>query len=835
MVRFNIIGHGFLDVSDPSGVSFKAQNQHFRFAEISLGRSTEFSVPSTEHNRTMLDFGEDPAETGDMLRKVWPAQMIYDCDVVNGTIAVTGYSSEAFTCVFTIGNAEWIDAIQNRKLSECVSSWDKGVPWGTTSTPRDANDPFIDTVDEEIIKYDNGNRYSSTPWQLVPSVRVKAYIEDILTNLGITHNIDIDSDLWMVAGSMKGGGKDTVTISSTAANVVTISTQVENYLDIADIDIEWATVLLFDGGAVGGGSFPAKAIEAQRDIQITFPTNMPDCYCVKWSRKLSRYEQVGGGSNLSGQTVTLHKGDKVFFASTPVRWNGYQDTFHPYSFTVDIVSDGNLALGETWFMRNNHPDMTVFEFLKSVALATGTEITVDGVTGVTMGAGQYGDSNDFKALERVVTVDSVTRRVDSWGNGTKTATIAFDSEDYVTDRIRSSYEVDNEQQQDTSEHVSKFSEGNVGDNGVVIEDVDVSSSPAKFAAKRWTLAMATAGSEWLQRIDTPDPVGYIDIADNSTCTQMRCAMQLAEFFELQPSTVLLWRGCAYIWTDASWSDGVLTLTLQRVSGIRIDAAPTPPVELVSIKAQFNQGGAVVVGTDSLDTLKQYLIVEATYSDSSTRVLSDNEYSLSGTLAYPSATVTVDYQGVTDTFLVAVAYDAQVEYLESTGTQYIDTGRNYANGAVSIDLDLKILTNSITSNIALFGVGTSSGNWFGQATSNQVYGCGSEASNSNIQVGNRIFANLLYGTGITLTINGNLIGSRGSGVYTGTFKLFKASATASTPVHTLVYSMTMKNANSIIIQNLIPVRCGTTGYMYDRVSGTLFGNDGTGDFVVGADV
>ena len=307
--------------------------------------------------------------------------------------------------------------------------------------------------------------------------------------------------------------------------------------------IEWATILLFDGGAVGGGSFSAKAIEAQRDIQVTFPLNMPDCYCVKWSRKLSRYTQVGSGSNLSGQTVTLKKDDKVFFAATPPRWNGYQDTFHPYTFTVEIVSDGNLVIGETWFMRNNHPDMSVFEFLRSVALATGTELTVDGLTGVTMGIGHYGNSSDFNALERVVTVDSVTRRVESWGNDTKKATISFDSEDYVTDRILSEYDIENEQQQGVSGYVSKFSEGNVGDNGIVIEDADVSSSPVKFKGKRWTLAIATAGSEWLQRIDTPDPVGYLDIADNSTCTQMRCAMQLAEFFALQPSTVLLWRGC----------------------------------------------------------------------------------------------------------------------------------------------------------------------------------------------------------------------------------------------------------------------------------------------------
>ena len=36
-------------------------------------------------------------------------------------------------------------------------------------------------------------------------------------------------------------------------------------------------------------------------------------------------------------------------------------------------------------------------------------------------------------------------------------------------------------------------------------------------------------------------------------------------------------------------------------------------------------------------------------------------------------------------------------------------------------------------------------------------------------------------------------------------------------------------------DLIPVRVGNVGYMFDRVSGTLFGNDGTGDFIVGADV
>ena len=579
MVRFNIIGHGFLDISDPSGVSFKAQNQYFRFAEISLGRSTEFSVPATDHNRTMLDFGEDHAETGDMLRKVWPAQMVYDCDVVNGTIAVTGFSSDAFTCIFTIGNADWIDAVQNRKLSECVSSWVKGVPWTSGGTVFDANDPALAAMDEAIIRYENSVHIAG--WQLVPSVRVKSYIEDILANLGITHDIDIDTDLWMVAGSMKGGNRDEVTLTQTAYNNFSFS-QTQDYIEVVDIDLEWAGANVF-GALVGGGSVAAKAFRAKQDLKATFPNTIPNnTTLVQWNSRLRKCANIATHPafdiipELNGATFTIKKGTVFFFADRmagdPLPYIGWQTTDIPnITATVTMERDGDLTLGEVWYIRNNMPDMTVFEFLKSVALATGTELTVDGVNGVSMGIGTYGHGSDFKALERVVTVDSVTRRVDSWGNGTKTASIAFDSEDYVTDRIRSAYDVDNEQQQGISDHVSKFSEGNVGDNGVVIVDVDVSSSPDKFSAKRWTLAMATAGSTWLQRIDTPDPVGYADIAENSTCVQIRCAMQLAEFFALQPSTTWLWRGSAFVWTDANWSDGVMTMTLQRVSQQRFQS------------------------------------------------------------------------------------------------------------------------------------------------------------------------------------------------------------------------------------------------------------------------
>ena len=41
-------------------------------------------------------------------------------------------------------------------------------------------------------------------------------------------------------------------------------------------------------------------------------------------------------------------------------------------------------------------------------------------------------------------------------------------------------------------------------------------------------------------------------------------------------------------------------------------------------------------------------------------------------------------------------------------------------------------------------------------------------------------------------------------------------------------------NGLTVRDFIPVRVGDVGYMYDRVSGDLFGNAGTGAFIIGPD-
>lgn len=93
-----------------------------------------------------------------------------------------------------------------------------------------------------------------------------------------------------------------------------------------------------------------------------------------------------------------------------------------------------------------------------------------------------------------------------------------------------------------------------------------------------------------------------------------------------------------------------TLFANALSG----GSPSPT--LSSITAVFNQGSATIYDTDTLDSLKQYLTVTATYDDSSTATVT--AYTLSGTLTVGTSTITVTYQGKTDMFNVTVSSDTE---------------------------------------------------------------------------------------------------------------------------------------------------------------------------------
>ena len=76
--------------------------------------------------------------------------------------------------------------------------------------------------------------------------------------------------------------------------------------------------------------------------------------------------------------------------------------------------------------------------------------------------------------------------------------------------------------------------------------------------------------------------------------------------------------------------------------------------IVSITAVYNQT-KTVYDVDTLDVLVPDLVVTATLSNGVTRTISDDDYTLSGTLSSATSTITVSYEGYSDTFSVSVTH------------------------------------------------------------------------------------------------------------------------------------------------------------------------------------
>lgn len=202
---------------------------------------------------------------------------------------------------------------------------------------------------------------------------------------------------------------------------------------------------------------------------------------------------------------------------------------------------------------------------------------------------------------------------------------------------------------------------------------------------------------------------------------------------------------------------------------------------------------------------------------------------------------------------SLPYDAEVEYLESTGTQWIDTPIVAAD---NVGYELRVVNWSGVgrNNVSFLFAGV-----FGSANR---YGFGYTSLlnfvnlfawwNSAIpNLGNLSVSNgymmFNYLNSRTYDFNGVVTGGL-SGTYNAsntTIRLLNAKR-MDTGANAFPESVPMKfsafriSRDNAVVCDFIPVRFTnengqTEGAMYDRVSGQLFGNEGTGAFGYGNDI
>ena len=223
---------------------------------------------------------------------------------------------------------------------------------------------------------------------------------------------------------------------------------------------------------------------------------------------------------------------------------------------------------------------------------------------------------------------------------------------------------------------------------------------------------------------------------------------------------------------------------------------------------------------------------------------------------PSATTIDGYAALVDQIQTggSLPYDAEIEYLQFTGTQYINLG--FCQETRNIEIRIRMQwTGSTTNQFESFlgymsnadllprsGLHKYQGKWmFGTNTTQSTNNVDNNYHNFFIS-GNASDAkeylyndNTLIRTATTTStgINGNtmpfFVGCRNRNGSVDNYANVKI-------MHLSIILFENSNHTAVYQEiNLVPVRKGQIGYLYDRISGTLFGNQGTGSLTLGPDI
>lgn len=184
---------------------------------------------------------------------------------------------------------------------------------------------------------------------------------------------------------------------------------------------------------------------------------------------------------------------------------------------------------------------------------------------------------------------------------------------------------------------------------------------------------------------------------------------------------------------------------------------------------------------------------------------------------------------------ALPYDAEVEYLESTGAQYIDADvLLHSTTAYNYSFEFKCYAPTQTDMSTIFNCmfENKSMNWPGETIryekpSGNRINYSNNTGNINSAWNGPFYLNTTF-----VAKGGNRGTDKAHNTPTTIFASWKNGAPYRLSILKLYYFKLINN--DVLVRDFVPVRKNGVGYLYDRVSGQLFGNAGTGQFIVGQD-
>lgn len=570
-------------------MQFIKTNCLFAFGDMSAERTTQFKLPATATNDSVLSLARIPAYDGRGMRRKFECEVRDGLKVQKGMLYVASFDGKDYAAILVtgalydlsqFGNHEWGSLVFDAFVSRTAVDSD------AASLPLMALVKYHDEIQGELPEYVSKYKPSIDVGRLFDELNTQGVLPITGTDASLqlrivrkeSHRniIDVREQLQMLSTTPTlGCMQDIIYTDGYIITAAEVAPEGENW-----------RIPAFNGG-----------------FWVEFPANTPQnlCICVQGegiveqqytyykvafvgSRKFKRPSEAGGqteyeGAPLAGQKIYI---DKPFILLTgadldyiegddPILFDELRWTNEPlYSLDVRIWSNylsEELPAGEFAAFNAQLSDLSIGTLIHYYVACSGRlfgqkkDGSYEFVTGLT------GDIIE----PPIISIQEVQRTFSTYAQRNYVEFEKNESNMLAGEDTRTEYIIDNENiEAEKTLDALKVSEGGVYGDGVdnILLVRGSKYEETEYGGHRLVLekdmAAESGAFEYMQRATLRKSNYLQGLCDMSTMVKVAAYMTREQYDNMDSFTRLLVRNTLYIWTDAQWQNGVASLTLAKI-------------------------------------------------------------------------------------------------------------------------------------------------------------------------------------------------------------------------------------------------------------------------------
>lgn len=575
MIEFNVSGKK-LDLPSNIKLQFTKKNILFAFDNIEVERTTSFNVPATPNNMRIFNFSHDIHSSGSAMRERLDAELRVGIVSKRGYLYVGSYSSGQFECIFVTGELLGLQAI--KELGSIAQYIPANLSVDLSERPHNADEQNL--PDYGIVLY-HSEFISGQDTKYRPSYSIGAILNQVLNGIGAQFDWSAqENDLMkrriVIPSKYNLAPPTSVTLSRSYYQRPTNS---QPYPTIGSMSAGGSALfslvrsstplmMIWDEEITDFRRGYVNELVCNQRVKITFPNNTPSNLYLGYASGNS-FSLIEGDNfynipSLGGRTVELPSGQHFFFVVPADQVRGGTTPYEGwwiaqgYDYSVDVLVEDVQADGEavrSIRVKDNLPDINVVDFLKICAALSGSvlDFTASGLS-----FNKLNSWGSVKYLRDVISWKNLTRTFADYAQNNY---IELDSAEDVLERVRLNYPIDNKNIEfENVLQTIPFTEfaGEIGIYGIVNNFIPNERD-------KYTLAQIYDTSAYMRNAEIPANSAIQSITTKSTAVEVSALMPLFEFEAMQQNVLLQWDNAQWIWTSATWGDGVATLQLSRIN------------------------------------------------------------------------------------------------------------------------------------------------------------------------------------------------------------------------------------------------------------------------------